>query len=153
RARLAGVAMTETRVGIAGLGAIGTAVARRLASNAIAGMTLAGVSARDAAKAKGLLLDASINAPVLDLSALAAASDIGVECAPAAIVPQMVEPVLAAKKKVVVLSVGALLSHPRLIEMAKATGGQIIVPSGALPGLDAVAAAAEGKIYSVRMVT
>src|SRR5262249_47559450 len=32
-------------------------------------------------------------------------------------------------------------------------GGQIIVPTGALLGLDAVAAAAEGTIHSVRMVT
>src|SRR6185436_11921194 len=32
-------------------------------------------------------------------------------------------------------------------------GGQIVVPTGALIGLDAVTAAAEGKIQSVKMVT
>jgi aspartate dehydrogenase len=52
-----------------------------------------------------------------------------------------------------VLSAGALLSRPDLIELAKAGGGQIIVPTGALLGLDAVAAAAEGEIRSVRMIT
>jgi aspartate dehydrogenase len=52
-----------------------------------------------------------------------------------------------------VLSAGALLPRPDLIELAKARGGQIIVPSGALLGLDAVAAAAEGEIHSVRMTT
>jgi aspartate dehydrogenase len=40
-----------------------------------------------------------------------------------------------------------------LIELAKAHGGRILVPTGALLGLDAVAAAAEGKIYSVKMTT
>ncbi len=60
---------------------------------------------------------------------------------------------LEAGKQVMVLSAGALLPRPDLIELAKARGGQIIVPTGALLGLDAVTAAAEGRIYSVRMVT
>jgi aspartate dehydrogenase len=52
-----------------------------------------------------------------------------------------------------VLSVGALLQHSDLIDIARRTGGQIIVPTGALLGLDAVVAAAEGTIHSVRMKT
>ena len=52
-----------------------------------------------------------------------------------------------------VLSAGALLPRPELIELARARGGQIIVPSGALLGLDAVTAAAEGTIHSVHMIT
>jgi aspartate dehydrogenase len=60
---------------------------------------------------------------------------------------------LAAGKRVMVLSVGALLPRPELIELARTTGGQIIVPTGALLGLDAVSAAAEGTIHSVRMIT
>jgi aspartate dehydrogenase len=53
----------------------------------------------------------------------------------------------------VVLSAGALLDHEDLIEIAKRNGGQIVVPTGALIGLDAVTAAAVGTIHSVRMVT
>jgi aspartate dehydrogenase len=60
---------------------------------------------------------------------------------------------LAAGKSVMVLSVGALLPRPELTELARAKGGRIIVPTGALIGLDAVAAAAEGRIDSVRMTT
>ena len=60
---------------------------------------------------------------------------------------------LAAGKKVMVLSAGALLERPHLTELATENGGQIIVPTGALLGLDAVTAAAEGKIASVRMTT
>ena len=48
---------------------------------------------------------------------------------------------------------GALLDHSVLIDTARQHGGQIVVPTGALIGLDAVTAAAEGKINSVRMVT
>ena len=53
----------------------------------------------------------------------------------------------------IVLSVGALLSNDYLVQLAADTGGTIIVPTGALIGLDAVIAAAEGTIHSVRMVT
>jgi aspartate dehydrogenase len=145
--------MANTKVAIAGLGAIGTAVARRLASGAVPGMRLVAVSAKDKIKARKTLAEYGIDVPVSDLAELAKLADIVVECAPAAIIAEIVAPVLKAKKKVVVLSVGALLSHPELIEMAKSEGGQIIVPTGALLGLDAVAAAAEGQIHSVRMVT
>ena len=60
---------------------------------------------------------------------------------------------LSVGKSVMVLSAGALLPRPDLIDLAGRAGGQIIVPTGALLGLDAVAAAAEGNIHSVRMTT
>src|SRR5262249_7480983 len=56
-------------------------------------------------------------------------------------------------KRVMVLSAGALLPRPELVDLARQGGGQIIVPTGALLGLDAVTAAAEGQIHTVRMVT
>ena len=62
-------------------------------------------------------------------------------------------PVVSRGKTAVVLSVGALLANDDLIAMAKAHGGQIVVPTGALIGLDAVTAAAVGTIHSVRMTT
>ena len=45
---------------------------------------------------------------------------------------------LTAGKQVMVLSSSALLPRPELIELARAHGGQIIVPTGALIGFDAV---------------
>jgi aspartate dehydrogenase len=51
------------------------------------------------------------------------------------------------------LSVGQLLENWDLVERTKATGARILVPTGALLGLDAVRAAAEGTIYSVTMVS
>lgn len=51
------------------------------------------------------------------------------------------------------LSVGQLLDHWELVERARETGARILVPTGALIGLDAVRAAAEGEIRSVTMVS
>src|SRR5665213_4622340 len=51
------------------------------------------------------------------------------------------------------LSAGALLDNLDLVERAASAGARIIVPTGALLGLDAVRAAAEGEIVSARMIT
>jgi aspartate dehydrogenase len=92
-------------------------------------------------------------APVVGLGELASHADIVVECLPAAAFETIASSAIEAGRIFMPLSVGALLRHPELIERAKMTGARIIVPTGALLGLDAVRAAAEGEIHSVRMVT
>jgi aspartate dehydrogenase len=144
--------MPSTRVAIAGLGAIGRALARRLADG-VPGLTLAGVAVRDRAKAEAWMAEQGIDCPTLPLAALPDHADLAVEAAPAAIIEDICRPMLEAGKKVMVLSAGALLPRPHLIDLARERGGQIIVPTGALLGLDAVTAAAEGRIQSVRMTT
>jgi aspartate dehydrogenase len=152
---LGGYAITKhpgRTVAIVGLGAIGRAVARKL-DEGIPGVRLTAVAARDEAKARTFLTSLTHPVPVVPLEQLAGHADIVIECAPAALLVQIATPVLSAGKKLVVLSVGALLAAPELEAIARRHGGQILVPTGALIGLDAVSAAAEGIIHSVRMVT
>jgi len=144
---------TPIRIAIGGLGAIGKALARRLADGSVPGVVLAAVSARNQDKAREFINTLPHPVPVLELSQLEPVADIVVECAPAAILGDVIGPFLRAKKKAIVLSVGAILFRPDLIELARLSGGTILVPTGALIGLDAVVAAAEGEIHSVRMVT
>jgi aspartate dehydrogenase len=141
-----------TRVAIAGLGTIGRAIARRLADG-MPGLTLACAAARDCAKAQAWLKVEAIDCPLVELEAFPGAADLAIECAPAALLDRICRPMLEAGKTVMVLSAGALLPRPDLIALAKERGGQIIVPTGALLGLDAVTAAAEGSIRMVRMTT
>ncbi len=144
--------MTDVRVGIAGLGTIGRVLARRL-HDGLPGLRLGAVAARDPAKAEAWLKEQGIAAPVAALEELPDHADIAVECAPAALLERICKPMLTAGKQVMVLSCGALLPRPELIELAKQHGGRIVVPTGALLGLDAVTAAAEGTIHSVQMIT
>ena len=140
------------RVAIAGLGAVGLKIAETL-DKGVPGTVLAAVSAKDKAAAERRLAHLAHPVPVVDVDALEGHADIVVECAPADLLPRVAEPFLRAGKTVIVLSAGAILSHDWLIGLARDCGGQIVVPSGALLGLDAVTAAAEGTIRSVRMVT
>lgn len=145
-------ASSDLAVAVGGLGAIGLAVARRL-DEGIPGLRLAAVSARDRAAAERKIAEFATPVPVLPLEDLAAEADVVVECAPAAVFRAVAEPAIEAGRIFVAISCGALLDHMDLVERARATGARILVPSGALLGLDAVRAAGEGTIQSVRMVT
>jgi aspartate dehydrogenase len=142
----------DLRVAIAGLGAIGKRVAEAL-DRGIDGLALAAVSAQNPEKHREWLADLAATPAVLPVEALCEAADIVIECARARLLRSIVAPFVARGKTAVVLSAGALLDHEDLIELAKQNGGQIVVPTGALIGLDAVTAAAVGTIHSVRMVT
>jgi aspartate dehydrogenase len=143
---------TPKRVAIAGLGAVGLKVAEVLDSG-IDGFVLTAISANNLETAKARLSHLSRPVAIVPVSELEPLADIVIECAPASLLTAIAEPFLKNGKTVIVLSSGALLSQEHLIATAKAHGGQIVVPTGALLGLDAVTAAAEGVINSVRMIT
>ncbi len=140
------------RVAIAGFGAIGAVVAQHL-DRGIDGLALAAVSARDIGRAEAVVAGFARPVPVLPLARLGEEADIVVECAPAALLRDIAEPALAHGRTVMVLSCGALIDNFDLVNLARRHGGRILVPSGALLGLDAVVAAAEGGISRVHMIT
>lgn len=140
------------RVAIGSLGTIGYQVAKKL-EEGIEGLTLTAVSAHNKDRASSRVSAFKEPPAVLAPGELASSADIIVECAPAAIFRDIAEPVIDAGKKLMPLSVGALLSHWDLVDRARETGAKILVPSGALLGLDAVRAASEGEFESVTMVT
>jgi aspartate dehydrogenase len=139
-------------VAIGGLGAIGLKLAQALDAG-VDGLRLTAVSARDRQKAAANLAGFKIPPAIVGLGELAGHADIVVEAAPASVFEEIVGPAVAAGRIAVVSSVGALLPRMHLIDQAKAAGGRIIVPTGALLGLDAVRAAAEGQVESVTLVT
>ena len=146
------MANASLRVAIAGLGPIGKKVAEAL-DQGIEGLTLAAVSAQNPDKHHNWLGSLKHRPAVLPIEQLSDVADIAIECAPAKLLRSIVHPFVEKGKTAIVLSAGALLENEDLIEVARKNGGQIVVPTGALIGLDAVTAAAVGDIHSVRMVT
>ena len=140
------------QVAVAGFGAIGQVVARHL-DTGIEGAALAAVSARDTAKAEAGMAGFARKVPVVPLGELWEHADIIVECAPAAVLRELAEPALDHGRSLVVLSCGALLDNFDLVDRAREHGARILVPSGALLGLDAVQGAAVGEIERVHMIT
>ncbi|MGH6953779.1 MAG: aspartate dehydrogenase [Alphaproteobacteria bacterium] len=139
-------------VGLGGLGAIGLPVARALDAG-IPGLELRAVSAADKGRAEARLSSLKRPVPVVDLEALAEMADLVVECAPPELFMRVAGPAVEAGRTLIPLSVTSLLENYGLVARAAETGARIIVPTGALLGLDAVRAAAEGTVHSVVMVT
>ena len=144
--------MTVRRVSIAGLGTVGRAVAERIDAG-LDGYQLGSVSARDVDRARAFTATLRGPAPVRPLAELADTADVVVECLPAAAFREVAAPTLDRGLRLVVLSAGALLDNWDLVDLAARSGGKILVPSGAILGLDALQAAAEDEIHSVRMTT
>lgn len=143
---------SSMRVGLAGLGAVGLEVARRLAAG-IPGLELVAAAARDADKARRNLDAVGAAVPVVPLDRLAEMADVVVEGLPRDAFLAVAQSTIEAGRIFMPLSCGQLLDHWHLVERAEATGARILVPTGALLGLDAVRAAAEGEIRSVTMIT
>lgn len=140
------------RVGIAGLGAVGLDVAKRLIAG-VPGLTLAAVAVRNAEKARRALPQVGDSIAVRKATELANDCDVVVECLPPALFREVAISAIDKGRIFMPLSVAQLLENGDLVERAKLKGARILVPTGALIGLDAVRAAAEGTIHSVKMVT
>jgi aspartate dehydrogenase len=141
-------------VSVLGLGAVGATVARAIGTGRIPGLRLVAASAANQSAAKEKL-SAMMDAPppVLTLQEARDIGDLVVECLPPALFRETAETVLGSGRAMVAVSVGALLEHSDLIELARTNGGTLHIPSGAIAGLDAVRAAAEGDVQSVELTT
>ena len=142
----------DLTVGIAGVGAIGSVVARAL-DEGLTGFRLEAVTTRDVQRRSAVLSELERPVDVVDTHELARRCDVIVECAPSTAFTGIVRPAAEAGRIIVTVSAAALIENLAMVDVARAHGGRIILASGALLGLDAVRAAAKGVIYSVRMVT
>ncbi len=140
------------KIALGGLGAVGMPTAKWL-DDGVAGLELVAISASDKERAKDRVSTFISPPPVLDLRDLADVADVVVECAPPECFAEIAESALARGRIFMPLSVTSLLPRPDLIDMALENGGRIIIPSGAIVGLDAVRAASYGTIHSVVMKT
>jgi aspartate dehydrogenase len=126
------------QLGIAGLGAVGSCVASYLLKNKDSlesNFVLHGICDSDAQKQNQFP-----DIAVMDFEALARNCDVIIEALPSAIVPNLAKSVFQHQKTLLCISSSALLIYPEIIAFQKQYGGRIIVPSGALAGLDGVAA-------------
>lgn len=131
-------------VGIAGMGAIGSAVARALLKG-IPGYNLIAVS--------DLKPKMDFQIPYVSFEQLAETCDLIIECLPPAAVPELAHETFARDKDLILISSCSLLMFPEIADAQKKSKSRIIVPSGALAGLDGVRALRELGIKSARIAS
>lgn len=142
----------EVRVGVVGCGTLGQAIVRAHAEGKLKARVVA-VSSRTPEKAKAFLNHLPGAPAYLERPALIAACDLIVETAGGPVVPDLARECFQAGKDLLVISSGALLDHPDLMDLARERGCRLIVPSGAIAGIDGIKAACRGRIDRLTLTT
>ncbi len=144
--------MSGKRVAVVGCGAIGRAVAAAFRDGRLRGRITAvcdmqpEAAERMAASLRPVPLITSIDGAVR-------AADIVVECARVSAVEPVVRAAARRRKAVIVMSEIGLLEKPELLDLSMRAGIRLVMPSGALAGLDALRAASGAPIRSVTLST
>ena len=139
-------------IGIVGCGAIGRAILRAVDEGRLP-VPVAGVTSRTQATAQAFLDGLGTPPPLLPLGDLVQQADLLVEASGGDTVPELARSAFAAGKDVMVISVGALLEHPELLEEARRTGCRLLLPSGAIAGVDGIKSACAGHVDHVTITT
>jgi aspartate dehydrogenase len=141
-----------TTVGIVGCGSIGKAILRAADAGRLR-RPIGGVASRTEESAQAFMATLDRPPPLLGLTALVEACDLIVEAAGGHVVNSLARSSFSKGKSLMVISVGALLDHPELFDLARETRCDLIVPSGAIAGLDGVKAACAGRVDFVRLTS
>ena len=140
------------KVGIVGFGAIGFDVGKRI-DQGIENFKLIGISSRTKENVlKKISLFKNIP-PIVDLNQLCKKSDIIIDCTPKVAFRKILQNCLLNQIKLITISGSGILENIDLVRNANQSKTQVILASGAILGLDGLRAVAEGKIFSVTMIT
>ncbi|NQT90082.1 MAG: aspartate dehydrogenase [Candidatus Omnitrophica bacterium] len=141
------------RIGIVGCGAIGGFLAKRIDKEFRKTARIAGLCDIDRKKAALLAGKLSKRPPVLELDKLIKASDLIIEAASGSISAKICKSSIEKGKDVMIMSTGGLLGKNRLFRLAREKKARIILPSGAICGLDGLKSASMCKVKKVTLTT
>lgn len=134
------------KIGIAGVGAIGSALAKAITSKeGIGNCVLDCISDPDA--------KSDFNVPNVDFTELVNRCDMVIECLPTSIVPELAELAFKSNTDIIFISAAAWLLYPQIADNYKKSESRVYIPSGALCGLDGVRAIKELGITSAKIAS
>lgn len=142
------------RVGVIGCGAIGSRIAISTTKELKDHFMISALYDIDPARSSSLA--GRMRRPVLarrSVSEVLAASDLVVEAINTDATRNIVRQALLKKKSVLVMSVGRLLEEGSLFSLAERNRASLLIPSGAIAGLDAIKAARLAGIRSATLTT
>jgi aspartate dehydrogenase len=141
------------KIGIIGCGAIGGTLAREI-SKRFPLLNISCIYDKDLEKTKKLFKTLIVKPKISSsISNLVKGSDFVIEAASLYCVKEVANICLKEKKGLLVMSVGGFVLHPQIIEDFKKANVRLIIPSGAICGLDGIKAGRLGNIYSATLTT
>ncbi len=144
----------RTRIGIVGCGAIGSRIAISINKDFKKDCRLTGLYDINQEKADHLSKRLSLKKVVKrSIPELIKSCDCMVEAVTAKNTRPIIRQALEAKRSVLAMSVGRLLNSSNLFRLAKKNKCQLLLPSGAIAGIDAIKAASLIGIDSIMLTT
>ncbi len=144
----------QLKVGIVGCGAIGSRIADSIKKDLKNFCHVSGLYDIHEEKAFKLAKSLkSLKSVKTSLNDLIKSCDCMVEAINADNTKQIIAQALKAKRSVLAMSVGKLLDADNLFTLAKKNNCQILLPSGAIAGIDAIKAASLVNIKSITLTT
>jgi aspartate dehydrogenase len=141
-----------TSIGIIGCGAIARAILNA-ADRGTLKVPVAGVASRSEERARSFLSTLQNPPPLLERAEVIARAGLLIETAGGHVVPDLARETFEAGKDLMVISIGALLNHMELFDLAREKRCRLLLPSGAIAGIDAVKGACSGKVDFVRLTS
>lgn len=148
--------MRRLKIGIVGCGAIGTSLAKAIVKDFSGQARLCGLYDLNMNKAKKLSqrLSGSSRLSVKNFRELLKRSELVIESASAKFSWDIAKLALSSGKDIMIMSVGGVAGRLKeLTLLAKKRYSRVYLPSGAISGVDAVKAAAVGRIKEVTLTT
>jgi aspartate dehydrogenase len=140
------------KIGILGVGAIGRTIAAAIDRKQL-NADLVALSDQDRKRAEALSVELSAHPAVVSLEDMLDRSELAVEAASQAALPEFVPKALERGRDMLIMSVGGLLGREEWFRQADKKGCRIYVPSGAIAGLDGIKSASIGRIESAMLTS
>ena len=141
------------RVGLIGCGTIGSQLALCIPKLFAHEAKLVALHDSNPEAAADLKRRLHCSASIVSLADLIRKSDLVLEAASAAIVPDVIERCLRANRDLLVMSVGGLLLKDAWRRQIRRSSIRVYIPSGALAGLDGIKAMAIGRLSQATLTS
>jgi len=142
------------RIGIVGCGAIGSGIARYISKELKKDCQLTGLYDIQYGRVEKLRRELSAGPIEKDsLKVLLENCDLMIEAVNATSTKEIVREALLSKKDVIAMSVGKLLDASDLFSLARKRGCHLLIPSGAIAGIDAIKSASLARIRKINLTT
>ena len=146
--------LKSLKIGIVGCGAIGSRIAKSITHELKASCQLTGLYDIDTQKSQDVAQQLKQKKAVKSsFSELLKSCDLMVEAVNATDTHTIIEQALKAKRHVLAMSVGKLLNALDLFRLARKNHCNILIPSGAIAGIDAIKAVRLAKINKITLTT
>ena len=145
----------KIKIGIVGCGAIGSSISRRIVKDFSDFCLLSSIFDVSIESCEKVVKELSLDKSIIKNSLLSLIEncDLMIEAVSSDHTKDIIKQAIEAKRHVLVLSVGQILSELNLFNLAREKECSLLIPSGAIAGIDAIKAASMGRISSIKHIT